>query len=78
MRKFNWDTIPCERVLGKHNLWTMQASLDNFELDTDRIKELFSNKDNRKPKTTTMLRQSKRDFCPSEEGIQKASYLMPL
>ncbi|XP_076130939.1 FH2 domain containing 3 [Alosa pseudoharengus] len=74
MRKFNWDTIPCERVLGKRNLWTMQASLGDFELDTERIKELFCNKDNRQP-MKTVPRPCKRDFCPSEQGIQKISLL---
>ncbi|XP_063058286.1 FH2 domain containing 3 [Engraulis encrasicolus] len=76
MRKFNWDTIPCERVLGRRNLWTIQASLDNFELDTERIKELFGNKDSGRPRTGTTVTQDKTcDSSSSKHGAQKVSLL---
>ncbi|XP_016358579.1 FH2 domain-containing protein 1-like [Sinocyclocheilus anshuiensis] len=42
MRNFNWDAIPRHSVLGKHNVWTAQLNLENFELDTKRMEELFS------------------------------------
>ncbi|XP_051540224.1 FH2 domain-containing protein 1-like [Myxocyprinus asiaticus] len=42
MRNFNWDAIPRHSVLGKRNVWTAQRNLENFELDTKRIEELFS------------------------------------
>lgn len=75
MRKFNWDTIPCERVLGRRNLWTIQASLDNFELDTERIKELFGNKDSGRPRMGTTVTQDKTcDPSSSKHGAQKVSY----
>ncbi|XP_059400803.1 FH2 domain-containing protein 1-like [Carassius carassius] len=42
MRSFNWDAIPRHSVLGKRNVWTAQRNLENFELDTKRMEELFS------------------------------------
>lgn len=42
MRNFNWDAIPRHSVLGKRNVWTAQRNLENFELDTKRMEELFS------------------------------------
>ncbi|XP_062869870.1 FH2 domain containing 3 [Trichomycterus rosablanca] len=42
MRNFNWDTIPQHNVLGKRNVWTSQRKLEDFQLDTERIEELFS------------------------------------
>uniref|UniRef100_A0A672QPA9 FH2 domain-containing protein 1-like n=1 Tax=Sinocyclocheilus grahami TaxID=75366 RepID=A0A672QPA9_SINGR len=42
MRNFNWDAIPRHSVLGKYNVWTAQRNLENFELDTKRMEELFS------------------------------------
>ncbi|XP_042588511.1 FH2 domain containing 3 [Cyprinus carpio] len=42
MRNFNWDAIPRHSVLGKRNVWTSQSNLENFELDTKRMEELFS------------------------------------
>lgn len=42
MRNFNWDAIPRHSVLGKRNVWTSQRNLENFELDTKRMEELFS------------------------------------
>ncbi|KAK2871141.1 hypothetical protein Q8A67_023668 [Cirrhinus molitorella] len=46
MRNFNWDAIPRHSVLGKRNVWTSQQSLDDFELDTKRMEELFSHNEN--------------------------------
>ncbi|XP_067289252.1 FH2 domain containing 3 isoform X2 [Pseudorasbora parva] len=42
MRNFNWDAIPRHSVLGKRNVWTAQRNFENFELDTKRMEELFS------------------------------------
>ncbi|XP_051541715.1 FH2 domain-containing protein 1-like [Myxocyprinus asiaticus] len=42
MRNFNWEAIPRHSVLGKRNVWTAQRNLENFELDTKRMEELFS------------------------------------
>lgn len=42
MRNFNWDAIPRHSVLGKRNVWTAHRNLENFELDTKRMEELFS------------------------------------
>ncbi|KAI7793010.1 FH2 domain containing 3 [Triplophysa rosa] len=42
MRNFNWDAIPRHSVVGKRNVWTAQRNLEDFELDTKRMEELFS------------------------------------
>ncbi|XP_018610717.1 FH2 domain containing 3 [Scleropages formosus] len=45
MRSFNWDTLPRHRVLGKRNVWTACRALEDFQLDTKRIEELFSRRE---------------------------------
>ncbi|XP_034024725.1 FH2 domain-containing protein 1-like [Thalassophryne amazonica] len=44
MRSFNWETLPKHSVIGKHNIWTEEGTQGEYELDTDRMKELFSRK----------------------------------
>ncbi|XP_052471843.1 FH2 domain-containing protein 1 [Carassius gibelio] len=44
MRNFNWEAIPKDTVLGKHNIWTAEKSSE-FELDTKGMEELFSRDD---------------------------------
>ncbi|XP_008288409.1 FH2 domain-containing protein 1 [Stegastes partitus] len=44
MRNFNWETLPKQSVIGKHNIWTADKTDGEYELDTDRIEELFSHK----------------------------------
>lgn len=44
MRNFNWETLPKHSVLGKHNIWTADQPDGEYELDTDRMEELFSKK----------------------------------
>uniref|UniRef100_A0A3Q1FHA8 FH2 domain containing 4 n=1 Tax=Acanthochromis polyacanthus TaxID=80966 RepID=A0A3Q1FHA8_9TELE len=44
MRNFNWETLPKQSVIGKHNIWTADKTDGEYELDTDHIEELFSHK----------------------------------
>ncbi|XP_036420931.1 FH2 domain-containing protein 1 isoform X1 [Colossoma macropomum] len=44
MRNFNWEAIPQDTVLGKHNIWTVEKKKE-YELDTKRMEELFSRND---------------------------------
>nr|XP_057936021.1 FH2 domain-containing protein 1-like [Doryrhamphus excisus]XP_057936022.1 FH2 domain-containing protein 1-like [Doryrhamphus excisus] len=44
MRNFNWETIPKDTVMGKHNIWTADQADGDYKLDTDHIEELFSHK----------------------------------
>lgn len=44
MRNFNWETLPKHTVVGKRNIWTTEMANGDYKLDTDRMKELFSNK----------------------------------
>uniref|UniRef100_A0AAZ3QT67 FH2 domain-containing protein n=1 Tax=Oncorhynchus tshawytscha TaxID=74940 RepID=A0AAZ3QT67_ONCTS len=49
MRNFNWDAIPRQSVLGKKNVWTSQRPMVDFELDTQRMEEMFSQSDTQLP-----------------------------
>uniref|UniRef100_A0A3Q0R568 FH2 domain containing 4 n=1 Tax=Amphilophus citrinellus TaxID=61819 RepID=A0A3Q0R568_AMPCI len=44
MRNFNWETLPKHTVIGKHNIWTVDKTDGEYELDTDHMEELFSHK----------------------------------
>ncbi|XP_023118635.2 FH2 domain-containing protein 1 [Amphiprion ocellaris] len=44
MRNFNWETLPKQSVIGKHNIWTADKTDGEYELDTDHMEELFSHK----------------------------------
>nr|XP_033803621.1 FH2 domain-containing protein 1-like [Geotrypetes seraphini]XP_033803622.1 FH2 domain-containing protein 1-like [Geotrypetes seraphini] len=45
LRNFNWDAIPEEKVRGKQNIWTVRRSSDDFQLDVQRMEELFSRRE---------------------------------
>ncbi|KAI2656354.1 FH2 domain-containing protein 1 [Labeo rohita] len=51
MRNFNWEAIPKDTVLGKHNIWTAEKNSE-FELDTKRMEELFSRNEQKQVKAT--------------------------
>ncbi|KAK2880876.1 hypothetical protein Q8A67_018144 [Cirrhinus molitorella] len=59
MRNFNWEAIPKDTVLGKHNIWTAEKNSE-FELDTKRMEELFSRNEQKQVKATARcsVRQS--------------------
>ncbi|KAL0174697.1 hypothetical protein M9458_030665, partial [Cirrhinus mrigala] len=52
MRNFNWEAIPKDTVLGKHNIWTAEKNSE-FELDTKRMEELFSRNEQKQVNATT-------------------------
>ncbi|KAL0994899.1 hypothetical protein UPYG_G00128990 [Umbra pygmaea] len=78
MRNFNWDAIPRHSVLGKRNVWTSQSpsSLEDFELDTQRMEEMFSRSDSQPllPKTG-MVKKAIRGLPPVRPGPQRVSIL---
>lgn len=57
MRNFNWETLPKHCVVGKHNIWTVDKTDGEYELDTARMEELFSRK---QQQLKTAHRQSAR------------------
>ncbi|XP_016098200.1 FH2 domain-containing protein 1-like [Sinocyclocheilus grahami] len=59
MRNFNWEAIPKDTVLGKHNIWTAEKNSE-FELDTKGMEELFSRNDQKQVQVTNRcsVRQS--------------------
>uniref|UniRef100_A0AAV2J990 Uncharacterized protein n=1 Tax=Knipowitschia caucasica TaxID=637954 RepID=A0AAV2J990_KNICA len=42
MRTFDWDTLPQNSVLGRHNIWTEERPPGDYNLDTQHMEELFS------------------------------------
>ncbi|XP_051522067.1 FH2 domain-containing protein 1-like [Myxocyprinus asiaticus] len=69
MRNFNWEAIPKDTVLGKHNIWTAEKNRE-FELDTKRMEELFSHNDQNKVQAAhrRSIRLSPSN-APGPEGV---------
>ncbi|KAG7471217.1 hypothetical protein MATL_G00122040 [Megalops atlanticus] len=75
MRNFNWDTIPRQSVLGKRNIWTVQKPKEEFELDTKRMEELFSQGEKNPLQKQTAVRKSMRGLPASAPGGELVSIL---
>ena len=78
MRNFNWDTIPKQRVVGKHNIWTAPKTLQEYQLDTDHMTELFSHSQpGQGPghNNKAQKRQSLRGLPASSSGLEVVSWL---
>lgn len=71
MRNFNWETLPKHTVVGKHNIWTADQADGDYELDTDRMEELFSNKQ----KLGAVKRQSLRGLPAVASGGEMITIL---
>ncbi|XP_041114682.1 FH2 domain-containing protein 1-like [Polyodon spathula] len=68
LRNFNWDTIPHQRVVGKLNIWTEEKKMDDYELDTRRMEELFSQNEVGSQKGRSSIRKSFRGNPVSGTG----------
>lgn len=67
MRNFNWETLPKHSVVGKHNIWTADRTDGEYELDTDRMEELFSHKQEQQDEKA-LDRQSLRGLAATPGG----------
>ncbi|CAK6968915.1 FH2 domain-containing protein 1 [Scomber scombrus] len=74
MRNFNWETIPKHTVIGKHNIWTVDKPDGEYELDTDRMEELFSHKQGQQ-QLKALKRQSFRGVPTAASGGEMVSIL---
>ncbi|XP_016131364.1 FH2 domain-containing protein 1-like [Sinocyclocheilus grahami] len=72
MRNFNWEAIPKDTVLGKHNIWTAEKNSE-FELDTKRMEELFSHNDQKQVQATN--RRSVRQSPSNASGPEMVTIL---
>lgn len=70
MRNFNWEAIPKDNVLGKHNIWTAEKKRD-FDLDTKHMEELFSRNDQKQVQATN--RRSMRQSPSNAAGPEVVS-----
>ncbi|KAK6305800.1 hypothetical protein J4Q44_G00245800 [Coregonus suidteri] len=78
MRNFNWDAIPRQSVLGKKNVWTSQSQrpMVDFELDTQRMEEMFSRSDTQLPlRKTGSIKKTVRGLSRSTQGLQRVLIL---
>nr|XP_029511166.1 FH2 domain-containing protein 1-like [Oncorhynchus nerka] len=76
MRNFNWDAIPRQSVLGKKNVWTSQRPMVDFELDTQRMEEMFSQSDTQLPlRKTGPVKKTIRGLSLSTQGLQRVLIL---
>ncbi|XP_042167170.1 FH2 domain-containing protein 1-like [Oncorhynchus tshawytscha] len=76
MRNFNWDAIPRQSVLGKKNVWTSQRPMVDFELDTQRMEEMFSQSDTQLPlRKTGPVKKTTRGLSLSTQGLQRVLIL---
>lgn len=71
MRNFNWEAIPKDNVLGKHNIWT--AEKKDFDLDTKHMEELFSHNNQKQVQATN--RRSIRQSPSNATGPEVVSIL---
>ncbi|XP_058885713.1 inverted formin-2 isoform X2 [Acipenser ruthenus] len=72
LRNFNWDTIPHQRVVGKLNIWTEEKKMDDYELDTQRMEELFSQSEVGLQKGRSSIRKSFRGNPVSGTGTDES------
>lgn len=72
MRNFNWETIPKNSVIGKHNIWTADKPDGEYELDTDHMEELFSHKQGQQ-QLKALNRQSLRGMPTAGSGGEMVS-----
>ncbi|XP_061073534.1 inverted formin-2 isoform X2 [Conger conger] len=75
MRNFNWVTIPKQSVVGKRNIWTVQKSTEEFQLDTKRMEELFSQGGPGQQQKQASSRSSVRGLPSSAQGGEPVSIL---
>lgn len=76
MRNFNWETLPKHSVVGKHNIWTADRTDGGYELDTDRMEELFSHKQDQQ-QIKPLNRQSLRGLPAAAGGEMVSTYSPP-
>ncbi len=72
MRNFNWETLPKNSVIGKHNIWTADKTDGEYELDTDHMEELFSHKQGQQ-NVKALNRQSLRGLPSAASGGEMVS-----
>lgn len=76
MRNFNWETLPKHSVVGKHNIWTADRTHGEYELDTDRMEELFSHKQDQQ-QIKPLKRQSLRGLPAPPGGEMVNTFSSP-
>ncbi|KAG5837495.1 hypothetical protein ANANG_G00239880 [Anguilla anguilla] len=75
MRNFNWVTIPKQSVVGRHNIWTVQKPAEEFQLDTQRMEELFSQAGQGQQPKQAPSHKSVRGLPSSTQGGELVSIL---
>ncbi|KAL2096579.1 hypothetical protein ACEWY4_008727 [Coilia grayii] len=70
MRNFNWEAIPQHSVVGKHNIWTTEPTRTDYELDTQRMEELFSRTDQSPAPKKASIRRSVHGIPVSTQGTE--------
>ncbi|XP_078496364.1 uncharacterized protein LOC144752239 [Lissotriton helveticus] len=76
LRNFNWDAIPQERVQGRRSLWSTEQSLEDLQIDTGRIEELFARREE-EPVARPGSWRAQRTQSLAEAPVQKVSLLDP-
>ncbi|KAJ1196501.1 hypothetical protein NDU88_000371 [Pleurodeles waltl] len=72
LRNFNWDAIPQERVQGRRSLWSIEQSLEDLQIDTGRIEELFARREE-DPVARHGSWRAQRTQSLAEAPVQKVS-----
>uniref|UniRef100_A0A3P9MZE7 FH2 domain-containing protein n=1 Tax=Poecilia reticulata TaxID=8081 RepID=A0A3P9MZE7_POERE len=84
VRSFFWKTIPAEQVKGHANLWTQGPVQQDFQIDVQKIEELFTQSDGppvstptRGGKTRVSFREAKDEvsILDSKRGLNIAIFL---
>ncbi|XP_054876271.1 FH2 domain-containing protein 1-like [Poeciliopsis prolifica] len=83
VRSFFWKTIPAEQVKGHANLWTQGPVQQDFQIDVQKIEELFTQNEKsastptRGGKTRVSFREAKHEvsILDSKRGLNISIFL---
>ncbi|KAM4536374.1 uncharacterized protein PAE49_021008 isoform 1-T2 [Odontesthes bonariensis] len=69
VRSFFWKTIPVEQVKGRANLWTQGQVQQHFQIDVQKIEELFGQNDRRGDASATGGGRTRASFREIKEEV---------
>ncbi|XP_072232050.1 uncharacterized protein [Leuresthes tenuis] len=69
VRSFFWKTIPVEQVKGRANLWTQGQVQQHFQIDVQKIEELFGQNDRQTDVSGTRGGRTRASFREIKEEV---------
>ncbi|KAM4714156.1 uncharacterized protein FYW61_019222 isoform 2-T2 [Anableps anableps] len=69
VRSFFWKTIPAEQVKGHANLWTQGQVQQDYQIDVQKIEELFTQNDGPPASAPTRGRKARVSFREAKDEV---------